>query len=143
MDYTAKLSYSDYLDKYVLIPHTWRGHDAKDTNLGWPKDQPYPIYLISPEGKVETLEIPAGPWHPGAAFPTQQGLFWVSNNTQKSWSDAGGWLVKDGKVTKLFDLLVDGAGVSPDGCTIVYADNKSSLKINEYVQAIDLCASKE
>ena len=74
-------------------------------------------------------------------FPTRQGLFWVSNKTRGNSKDAGGWLLKDGKVTKLFDQLVDGAGVSPDGCTIAYANNDFDPKTTEYVQAIDLCAS--
>lgn len=138
----AKFSYSDYLGKYVLIPSTWRGRDLANGDNAWPKDQPYPIYLISSEGKVDTIEIPPGLWYPQAVFPTQQGLFWVSNNTRGNSRDAGGWLLKDGKVTKLFDQLVDGAGVSPDGCTIVYANNDFNPKTTEYVQAIDLCASQ-
>lgn len=137
----AKFSYSDYLGKYVLVPATWRDRDVANSNNVWPKDQPYPIYLISPNGKVDVIEIPPGIWHPHAAFPTRQGLFWVSNDTRGNSKDAGGWLLKDGKVTKLFDQLVDGAGVSPDGCTIVYANNDHNPKTTEYLQAIDLCAS--
>jgi hypothetical protein len=137
----CKFSYSDYLGKYVLLPGMSRQHDVFDPGPRWKRDEPIPIYLISPDGHVETLEIPTGYWHPHAVYPTRQGLLWVSNDTVSNSRDAGGWLLKDGKVTKLFDQLVDGAGVSPDGCTIVYANNDFNPKTTEYVQAIDLCAS--
>lgn len=114
----------------------------QESQPSWTKDEPVPIYLISPDGTVETIEIPPGIWHPHAVYPTREGLFWVSNDTRTNSRDAGGWLLKDGKVTKLFDQLVDGAGVSPDGCTIVYANNDFNPKTTEYVQAIDLCGTQ-
>jgi hypothetical protein len=96
--------------------------------------------LLSPDGKVETLEIPYGTWLPYAAFLTRRGLFWVSNNAPSGHSrQAGGWIMKNGKVIKLFDQLVDAAGVSPDGCKIAYANNDFDPKTTEYVQVIDLC----
>ncbi len=141
MDSEAKFTYSDYLNKYVLVPATWRGRDLANNNRTWPKDEPYPIYLISPQGQVETLTIPAGYWYPGAAYPTRAGLFWVSNNTQRNSRDAGGWLLKEGKAIKLFDQLVDAAGVSPDGCTIVYASNDFDPKTLESIRALHLCSA--
>lgn len=142
-DAGAKFTYSEYLQKYVLVPATWRARDLANNNRSWPKDEPYPVYLISPDGKVETITIPPGYWYPSAAYPTREGLFWVSNNTEKNSRDAGGWLLKDGKVIKLFDQLVDGAGVSPDGCTIAYANNDFNPKTTEYVQAMELCAPEK
>ncbi len=134
----AVLSFSPYLNKYVLLPSMSRSQDSH-SGSHWKTDEPTPIYLISPEGKVENVEVPSGLWRPQAVFPTREGLFWVSNNTRRNSRDAGGWLLKDGKVTKLFDQLVDGAGVSPDGCTIVYASNDFNPKTTEYLQAINLC----
>jgi hypothetical protein len=137
----SEFSYSEYLGKYVLLPGVPRRYDLFAPGIRWKKDEPIPVYLISPDGQVEIIEIPAGYWHPHAVYPTRQGLLWVSNDTVSNSRDAGGWILKDGKVTKLFDQLVDGAGVSPDGCTIVYANNDFDPKTTEYVQAIDLCAS--
>lgn len=138
----CEFSYSEYLGKYVLLPGRSRRHVMGTATPDWGKDEAVPIYLISPDGKVETIEIPSGYWHPLAVFPTRQGILWVSNDTRTNSRDAGGWLLKDGKVTKLFDQLVDGAGVSPDGCTIVYANNDHNPKTTEYVQAIDLCGTQ-
>jgi hypothetical protein len=147
----AKFSYSDYARKYVLIPAVPRTQTDMHVSHPWPANEPVPIYFISPDGQVESQEIPPGFWHPDSAvFPTREGLFWVSNDTRGHPGggilqnrNAGGWLLRDGKVIKLFDHLVDGAGVSPNGCTIVYANNDSNQATTEYVQAIDLCATRK
>lgn len=135
----ADISYSDYLGKYVLVPAMAR-YRKVDGYPGFGKDDPYPIYFISPNGKVDVQQIPPqSQGRPMAVFPTREGLFWVSNTTRGNSKDAGGWLLKDGKVIKLFDQLVDGVGVSPDGCTIAYASNDHNPKTTEYVKVINLC----
>jgi hypothetical protein len=134
-----RVTYADFLAKYVLVPGGAHAQDEGDPHS-------FPVYLISPDGTVETMTIPLGDWslrYPGRAFMTREGLFWVSNQTHWNSRDAGGWLLKDGQPVKLFDQLVDGAGVSPDGCTIVYANNDHDPKTMEYVQAIELCAPKQ
>lgn len=134
--------YSDYGHKYLIIPSRPKSRDFSSSDGSWPPDTPKPIYLLSSDGAVETVEIPAGPWvSMNAAYMTAKGIFIVSNNAVGANSrNAGGWLLHDGKVTKLFDQLVDGAGVSPDGCKIAYANNDFNPKTTEYVQVIDLCA---
>lgn len=136
----GKLSYSEYAGKYLLIPGTWKSRDVRSSINSWPNGMPIPIYLLSPDGKVETIEIPYGIWQLSAAFITRRGLFWVSNDAPSTNSrQAGGWLLQDGKMTKLFEHLVDGVGVSPDGCKIAYANNDFNPKTAEYVQVIELC----
>ena len=140
LNFSSKFSYSEYATKYLIIPHTWRGRDVSSSIETWPNGTPIPIYLLSPDGKVETIEIPYGTWQPAAAFMTRRGLFWVSNDAPSTNSkQAGGWLLQDGKITKLFEHLVDGAGVSPDGCKIAYANNDFNPKTAEFVQVIELC----
>lgn len=137
---SAKLSYSEFAGKYIIIPDTWKERDVRSSINTWPRSHPYLIYLLSPDGKLETIEIPYGTWHPAAAFMTRRGLFWVSNDAPSTNSkQAGGWLLQDGKITKLFEHLVDGAGVSPDGCKIAYANNDFNPKTAEFVQVIELC----
>jgi hypothetical protein len=130
----------DRLGKYVLIPRTWKGRDVRNPENSWPKDQPIPIYLLSPDGKVETLQIPYGTWFPERAFLTRKGLFWISSSAPSTNSkQAGGWLLQDGKAVKLFDHLPEGAGVSPDGCKIAYAYNDYNRSTTEFVHVIELC----
>lgn len=137
---SAKISYSEYAGKYIIIPDTWKERDVHSSINTWPRNHPYPIYLLSPDGQLETIEIPYGTWYPEMAFLTRRGLFWVSNSAPSAYSkQAGGWLLQDGKVTKLFEHLVDGAGVSPDGCKIAYANNDFNPKTAEFVQVIELC----
>ena len=143
MYYGSKLTYSEYVKKYVLVPQTWRSHDITKTGR-WPKSEPIPIYLISPAGKVEAIELPPGSSYPMGAFPTRHGVFWISNDAPSGNSrDAGGWLFHDGKVTKLFDQLVNGASVSPDGCKIAYANDSHTRESMIVVQVIDLCAEQK
>lgn len=150
MGTSAYLIYSDYLGKYVLFPHMPASHDLRPYEIGqgWADNEPFTVYFISPDGAVETQKIPPGFWQPaGPVYPTRQGLFWASNDTRGHAGggvllnkNAGGWLLHDGKMIKLFDHYADGAGVSPDGCTIVYANNDHNPKKTKYVQAIHLCA---
>jgi hypothetical protein len=142
MDFAAKLSYSQYAKRYVLIPHTWRSHDAPGRIDGWPSNISQPIYLISANGDVSTTEIPSGTWRASAAFPTQRGLFWISNETvHRESKSAGGWLLENGKAQKLFENLVDTAAVSPDGCKIVYQTNDFNKDTIDQLQLIDICQS--
>lgn len=141
LDYSSKLSYSEYARKYVIIPGAAKSKDVSSSITTWPPGTPKPIYTLSPDGTVETIEVPAGPWVTmDAAYITAKGIFIVSNNAVgANSSNAGGWLLHDGKITKLFDQLVDGAGVSPDGCKIAYANNDFNPKTDENVQVIELC----
>ena len=139
----GRITYSRFAQKYLLIPHTWRAWNNPKIDRGWPPNISIPIYLISPNGTVNTITIPPGTWFPARVFMTKLGLFWISDNAPNGNSrQAGGWLLRDGKVIKLFDHLVDAAGVSPDGCNIVYANNDFNPKTTEYTQVIELCGPK-
>lgn len=137
----TKLTYSQFAQRYVLVPHTSRNGNPNSDSVVWPDKQPMPVYLISPTGDVQTISVPHGTWvPPHMATPTKQGLFIASSNAPSTNSrQAGGWLLKDGRMVKLFDHLVDAAGVSPDGCKIAFSYNDFNPKTNNYTQVIDLC----
>lgn len=140
LGFAAYVSYSEAVDQYIIRPHTWRGRDVSSSVGTWPKDIPIPIYFLSRDGKVSTINIPYGTWHPYRVFVIRRGLFWISNNAPSANSkQAGGWLLRDGKVTKLFDHIVNAASVSPDGCKIAYAVNDFNRKTTEFVKLIELC----
>jgi len=140
MSYSAKFTYSEYAKRYVLIPHTWRAKDLGKLGGSWPKGQPVPVYLIGPDGETTVVSVPAEQGRPMGAFPTRAGLFWISNNAPSGHSSqAGGWILKDGQRIKLFAHLVNGAGVSPDGCRIAYASDPRARGEAPWVSAINLC----
>jgi hypothetical protein len=136
----TKLSYSEYAGKYLIIPDIWKGWAVGNSIGSWPKDLPIPIYLLSPDGKLETIEISYGTWFPERVFLTRKGLFWVSSSAPSTNSkQAGGWLLQNGKPVKLFEHLPEGVGVSPDGCKIAYAANDYNRDTTEFVHVIELC----
>jgi len=138
----GEVSFAQFINRYVLLAATPRGRDVFEPSVPWPADQARPVYLIGPDGKVTIEQLPAGVASPLRVFPTRAGLFWVSNDTPSGNSlQAGGWMLKDGKPQKLFDHVVAAAGVSPDGCRIVYAVNDFSADHFRFLSAIDVCAS--
>lgn len=150
----GKLSYSDYLDEYLLIPGLPKDQSVFDIHrIFHHKGTPYIFYLISPQGEVETQSIPAGYWRPEHIFPTKEGIFWSSIALARhhgelwaqlhggdEYADAGGWLMlRDGKIIKLFSGYVVGSGVSPDGCTIAYQTGYIGKGELNRLSAINLC----
>lgn len=140
-NYGAKLRYSSYAKRYVFVPHTWRETSPNTSQSEWPSDRPMPVYLLATSGDVQTINVPYGTWvPPHMALPTKQGLFIASSNAPSTNSkQAGGWMLKDSRMIKLFDHLVTAAGVSPDGCKIAYANNDFTPETTEYVRVINLC----
>jgi hypothetical protein len=139
---SSELAYSQYLGRYVIVPGTWRERrDMRNNSESWRRGQPMPVYLLSRDGDVQTIDVPSGTWvTPHMAWPTRQGLFLASSNAPSTNSlQAGGWLLKDNRMIKLFDHLVSAAGVSPDGCKIAYANNDFNPQTTDYVRVIDLC----
>ncbi len=136
---TTSISYAEHAQKYVIRPGERWTADVGTRIVSWPKGHPIRLYVLSLDGSVETIEIPYGN-RPSRVFLTKQGLFLVSSNTTGAQSrTAGGWLLRNGKQTKLFDHMPEGAGVSPDGCRIAYAYNDYNRDTREYVQIVDLC----
>jgi hypothetical protein len=138
----SSLSFAPFLNRYVLLAATPRSKDVFDPTTLWPSDQPRPVYLIGADGSVQSDQLPVGVAPARKVFPTRAGLFRVSNNAPTGNSiQAGGWILKDGKPLKLFDHIASAAGVSPDGCRIVYAVNDFSADHFRFLSAIDVCVS--
>jgi hypothetical protein len=133
--------FSEYGQSYLIVPSRPKSWDINRGGGPWPAGTPKPIYVLSSDGGLQTVDIPPGSWQNlDHAYVTTKGIFIASNSTTGANSKtAGGWLLHDGKLTKLFDHLVSGAGVSPDGCKIAYSNNDFNPKTIKYVQVIDLC----
>ncbi len=139
LDVSTKITFAEHAQKYVINPGNRWTADVSTRIDSWPKGHPIRLYILSLDGSVETIEIPYGN-RPSLVFLTKQGLFFVSSNTRGAQSrTAGGWLLRNGKQTKLFEHMPEAAGVSPDGCRIAYAYNDYNRDTREYVQIVDLC----
>lgn len=115
------LTYSEYANRYVLAPLAWHTKNPSE-HYTWP---PPPgtmmrIYLISPDGRVDTIEIPPGTYPAAGVAPTRAGMFWTSFDVRSNGVSSGTWLWNNGRVTKLFDTAVASAAASPNGCKVVY-----------------------
>ena len=136
---TPLLQYSSYMDAYVIRARKPRNADIGVTTT-WPKDQPYPIYILSHDGNVRVIEFPPGIPNVFEAYPTRAGWVIGSNTTSGNSRQAGAWLIKDGKPQKLFEHLVTAMGVSPDGCKLAYAFNSYNPMLVDTVHVMNLCA---
>lgn len=80
---------------------------------------------LYPDGRVEEVSIPSGPWVGGTAelFPTRMGIFitLVGYKSPKDPGPGGGYLVQGTKYVKVIDGLISGVAVSPDGCKIAFS----------------------
>lgn len=141
MEGLAPLRFSVFAEKYVLVPLFERHHQDYWHYTPWPRDQPIPIYLISHDGRVDVVVLPAGSPIPYGVYPTRRGLVWASNNAPSGNSrQAGAWIIENGRVHKLFDHMVSAVGVSPDGCRVAYAVNDYDPRTNDVVHLMDVCS---
>jgi hypothetical protein len=88
---STKLTYSSVAARYVIVPDTWRTRDVDNSIGDWPRKLPMPVYLLSPDGKLDVIEVPYGSWlGPHMAVPTKQGLFIASSNAPSANSKQAG-----------------------------------------------------
>lgn len=94
------------------------------TRSPWPLNQLRPVWWLFPDGSIETILLPSGPWREGgsiAFLPTVEGVFVQSHNLSKTGlGNAGAYLVHGEKITKLASAYVESPSVSPDGCRVAY-----------------------
>jgi len=136
--YAARFTYSEYANEYVLIPGTWRTHDiSKDGVTTWPAGMSMPIYLISPDGNVETIKIPPSAYPVTSVLPTRIGVYLTSSDYGQFGHVDGTWIWDGKKLIKLLDRQM-GGDVSPDGCKLATADASSGQKYPT-AKVIDFC----
>jgi hypothetical protein len=113
-------------------------------------------WLVSKSGRVEQMKLPSDGWErPVHIFLTKRGIaLHVTSTTTTKFAtpgNAGLWLVRDGKLTRLQRGHITDVSVSPDGCKLafIYAasiDAQSSGRgawrageIANTLQRMDLC----
>lgn len=139
------IRYVEWVNKYLIVPAT-RKDTPYDYSNALTGKAPYRVYLMSPNGDVETILIPEGKWLPASnAAWTRGGLYF--NGNMGTEQGEGGWLLKpDGKLKRIFELTepTDAASfVSPDGCKLAvpvsFYGNKPR---NPFIRIVDFCSKK-
>jgi len=121
------VKYAPFKDAYLLYPVAYIDPlTGKEDPIGpWPKGKPVPIWWLGPDGTVTTETIPYMRFMRGgsrAFFPTREGIFVTSHKTDDLGKpgDAGGYLARNDRVTKLITGLVDRVSISSDGCRVAF-----------------------
>lgn len=137
--------YVAWINKYLIVPAT-RKDTPIDYSYSLTGKAPYRVYLMSPNGEIETIVIPDGKWlRPSNAAWTRGGLYF--NGNMGTEQGEGGWLLKpDGKLKRIFELTepTDAISVvSPDGCKLAvpvsaYRDKPR----NPFIRVVDFCFKK-
>jgi hypothetical protein len=119
--------YAAFKDAYFLYPITYiDAHSGKEEPVGpWPKDKLVPTWWLSPNGTVTTETIPYMHFMRGGSrsyYPTREGIFISTHKADDVGKpgDAGGYLARNGKVTKLITGILDNVSVSPGGCLVAF-----------------------
>ncbi len=154
--------YVAFKDAYFISTYYYDTQSRSSGNV-WPKTKTRNVWWLYPDGRVEAVKFPDGPWiketKPGSGYvtyntklyPTRKGYF-VSAGEVKSTRDsgtAGRYLLRDGKLTKLIGGNCRTPAVSPDGCKVAFvhypyadatiADDPAPITL----KAVDLCLNKE
>jgi hypothetical protein len=119
--------YAAFRDAYFLYPITYiDSRTGKEEPIGpWPQGKSVPLWWLYPDGTVTTETVPYVRFMRGGSrgyFPTRKGVFIYSHKTDDTAEpgDAGGYLARNGRVTKLITGLLDSVSISPDGCQVAF-----------------------
>jgi hypothetical protein len=117
--------YAPFKNAYFLYPIRYiDSQTGKEEPIGpWPKGKPVPVWWLSPDGVVTTETVPYMRFMRGGSrgyFPTREGIFIYTHKTDGVGKpgDAGGYLARNGQVTKVITGMLEGVSVSPNGCRI-------------------------
>jgi hypothetical protein len=140
-----RLSYLPFENRYLI----W----ASVANLN---NMP-PAWYLKPSGEVERIVIPGGPWTSARYYAVKAGLFFVAFEGKRPPHEhavGGGYLLRDGAVSKVVTGRMDSVAVSPDGCKVAFVYPAKGGQTEGYrewqvgkpgntLRAVNLCAGGE
>lgn len=137
--------YAEWSRQYVVI-----ADQPKDQQwLGsWPDKLAHPIYLISAGGIVQRIDMPWTPGNRGElryAMPTRVGMAIVNDNIalRGGVGDAGLYLVKDGRLTRVARAYVTNLSVAPDGCNVAFGTESLEPPSTGRLRLVDVCRGEQ
>jgi len=138
------LEYSEWNNVYVLRgsgrlppPH----YEVTHRDQRWPKGEPFPVWLLGPQGSVERRTIPYATWiaNYGRILPTRAGFLITRDiNTR----DAGLYLAGRGEPIRLVQGSTVGVTVSPDGCKVAVAITTDFGNRDGGLKIVSVCEGK-
>lgn len=136
-------AYSEFGKRYAFLTVRPRdGVPGHTTN--WPQGRPQPVYLMTRDGDVESIQVPSRPdWNTiHLAMPAVPGLVFIGSGAYSN--EWGGVFLYDKRDLLALDRGQAGPlAVSPDGCKVAYAMAKDYGKKPgpdyRYVKSINLC----
>jgi hypothetical protein len=117
---------------YFVVSHYFQT-DPRNPSGGfnlspWPPETPMPVWWLYPDGRIEEVKLPSGPWLQTIAAPTAQGFTTI--NTYFTIGQAGVYLIRGDKAERILEGFVEQQGVSPDGCSIAVNHDPKPLETN-------------
>ena len=117
---------------YFVVGHYFQV-DPKHPSGGfgrspWPAGIPMPVWWLYPNGQVEEIMLPTGHWLQTIVVPTVLGF--ATTNTYFTTGQAGVYLVRGEKVSRIFEGFVEQLAYSPDGCKIAVNHDPRPLETN-------------
>jgi hypothetical protein len=105
-----------------------------------------PVWWLYPDGRLDEIKLPAGHWLQTVVVPTASGFATI--NTYFTIGQAGVYLIRGERVTRVLEGLVEQQAVSPSGCRMAVRHDPRPFETNARnyrhvtLKAIDLCAGK-
>ena len=115
--------YYPFKDAYLL----YGAHDNENQLVGredLSQAKPHAVWWLHPDGQVEVVEMPAGPWVRGGStfmVGTRKGIVIVFHGGEISPHNPGtqgAYLVAGQTITRLLEGFITAPAVSPDGCRV-------------------------
>ena len=123
---SSRIQYYPFKQAYLIFGrHKNQNALIKQKSLEGAK--PQLLWWLYPNGKVEQVSIPPGPWLLGGSTflrATKEGFFIAYLGGYKSItrsSGQGAYFIQDDEIIKVIDGPVIAPTVSPDGCRVAYS----------------------
>ncbi|MBL8413090.1 MAG: hypothetical protein JNM42_01475 [Propionivibrio sp.] len=136
------IRYAEWANKYLIVPSSRRDKAYNGGLIGGLMEgkAPYQIYLMTPNGRVETITIPDGKWLPPMDIALTRAGLYFNGNVGTEQGEGGWWLKLNGELKRIFDLSGQ-MGLSPDGCKLAVAAKSYREKPRtSFVRIVDFCS---
>lgn len=145
-----RIEYYPFRKAYFLTPSSYFIEETSTHLVPWPPDAPLFTWWLFPDGKIEQVEIPLGPWTRGGLklYAMREGVFLVNRHSRsdRNPGNAGGYIVKGTDAKRVISgLLTDISTVSPDGCRVAFShaplpeNDRFDSKNKRTLKMIDVC----
>jgi hypothetical protein len=125
------------------LPSGWRSKKPQGPDWPPPNGTVMPIYLISPNGDVDTIWVPPEASLATGVQLTRIGAIWTTFNGDYHGGHIDAtWLWHDGKLEKVLDRQLPSISASPDGCKLAYFDMSEQSRGIATAKILNFCSAQ-